>query len=265
MLIFMGLAIVSSHRRQPGSMGPFEEVIYGVLRPVQSGLSKGLDGIKGFWDGYLGLVAAQRENRSLRERIWELEQQLTEYHEIKASNERLRRLLDFQSGSKLRTLAAEVIGEDSTGWFHLLVIDKGLAHGVTRGMPVVVPEGVVGQTIECAERSSKVMLITDRNSGVDVMIQRTRARGVLEGLGRKGLCALKYVARTEEVVEGDRVITSGLGGVYPKGLLVGAVTSVSREGYGLFQQVEVSPQVDFDRLEEVMVLLEEGAAGGRAQ
>ncbi len=265
MLILMALAIVSSHRRQPGGMGPFEELIYGMLRPVQSALSAGLNGMRAFWDGYLGLVAVERENRSLRERIWELEQQLTEYHEIKASNERLRRLLDFQSGSKLRTLAAEVIGEDSTGWFHVLVIDKGLAHGVDRGMPVVVPEGVVGQTIECAERSCKVMLITDRNSGVDVMIQRTRARGVLEGLGRKGPCALKYVARTEDVLEGDRVITSGLGGVYPKGLLVGGVTSVSKEGYGLFQQVEVSPQVDFDRLEEVMILLEEGTLEGRAR
>lgn len=265
MLILMALAIVSSHRRQPGGIGPFEELIYGILRPMQSGLSAGLSGMRALWDRYLGLVAVEKENRSLRERIWELEQQLTEYHEIKASNERLRRLLDFQSGSKLRTLAAEVIGEDSTGWFHVLIIDKGLAHGVNRGMPVVVPEGVVGQTIECAERSCKVMLITDRNSGVDVMIQRTRARGVLEGLGRKGLCALKYVARTEQVVEGDRVITSGLGGVYPKGLLVGGVTSVSKEGYGLFQQVEVSPQVDFDRLEEVMILLEENTPKGEAQ
>jgi len=265
LLILMALGIISSHRRQPGGMGPFEEALYGVLRPMQSALSAGFKGARAFWDGYLGLVAVERENRALRERIWELEQQLTEYHEMKASNERLRRLLDFQSGSKLRTLPAEVIGEDSTGWFHVLIIDKGLAHGVKRGMPVVVPEGVVGQTVECAERSSKVMLITDRNSGVDVMIQRTRARGVLEGMGRKGACSLKYVARTEEVAEGDRVITSGLGGVYPKGLLVGAVTSVSKEGYGLFQQVEVSPQVDFDRLEEVMILLEEGGLQGRNQ
>ncbi len=258
LLILMALAVISSHRRESGRLSPFEWVIYEIGRPIQWAISSVSHGVRSVWDGYLGLVNVQRENRQLKERVKELEQRITDHQEVRASNERLQRLLEFQRGAKIRTVAAQVIGEDPTGWFHALMIDKGLVHGVERGMPVVAPDGVVGQTIECADRTSKVLLIIDRNSAVDILIQRNRARGILEGTGKRDSCLLKYVPRTENVTEGDRVITSGLGGVYPKGLLVGRVTSAVKEGYGLFQKVEVSPQVDFDRLEEVLVVMEGG-------
>jgi rod shape-determining protein MreC len=258
-LLLMALAVISSHRREPGSLSPFERVIYGIGRPFQWALSTGLQQARGVWEGYIGLVNVQRDNRRLQMRIREMEQRITDYEEVRASNERLAALLDFQRTANIPVVAAQVIGEDPSGWFHSLIIDKGLAQGVHRGMPVVAPEGLVGHIIECADRTSKVLLIIDRNSSVAVMIQRSRTRGVMEGLGRGDACTLKYVARTETVLEGDRVITSGLGGIYPKGLLVGNVVSVSREGYGLFQRVEVAPLVDFDRLEEVLVVTREGA------
>jgi len=128
---------------------------------------------------------------------------------------------------------------------------------------VVAKDGVVGQVIEAAPRTAKVLLIIDRNSAVDVMLQGRRTRAVMEGIGRRDTCILKYVPRTETVERGDRVITSGLGGIYPKGLLVGDVTGVWKEGYGLFQKVEIAPQVDFDRLEEVLVVRREEHRPGR--
>jgi len=185
----------------------------------------------------------------------ELEQKLTDYEELKAANVRLRRLLSFRGDLGVPSMAAQIIGDDSTGWFRTVLIDKGRRHGVARRMPVVAPEGVVGQTIECALGVSKVLLITDRNSAIDVMIQRSRTRGILEGKGEEDLCTMKFVARTADVKEGDRVITSGLGGIYPKGLLVGRVVAVQKQPFGLFQSVEVAPSVNFGRLEEVLVLL----------
>jgi rod shape-determining protein MreC len=250
----MAMTIISSHRRSPGSLTAFERRVYGIAKPLQWSLSTGLKGLRSLWEGYVGLVHVKQENVFLKKQVQELERRLTDYQELKATNQRLRSLLRFRNNVKLPTLAAQVIGEDSTGWFQTLLIDKGKKNRVERGMPAVATDGVVGQTIECADRTSKVLLIVDRNSAVDIMIQRSRTRGILEGTGKRSVCAVKYVTRTADVQEGDRVITSGLGGIYPKGLLVGRVVSLEREGYGLFQKIEVTPQVDFDRLEEVMVV-----------
>ena len=207
------------------------------------------------WEDYVALVHAQKENRRLSARIQELEQEMAECQELRASNQRLGALLDFQSSVRLPSVASRVIGEDSSGWFHTLLIDKGQKDGVERAMPVVARQGLVGHVVESAERTAKVLLIIDRNSAVDVLLQESRTKAVLEGVGRQDLCVLKYVPRSETVQKGERVITSGLGGIYPKGLLVGTVEGVWKEGYGLFQRVEVSPKVDFQRLEEVLVIL----------
>lgn len=254
-LIVTALAIISSHRRDPGSLSFLERSIYALVRPVQSGLAHVLSAVRSTWGDYLMLVNAQRENRRLAARIQELEQEMAECHEIRASNERLEALLSFQSSMRIPSVVSRVIGEDSSGWFHTLLIDKGTRDGVERAMPVVAREGLVGHVVESADRTAKVLLITDRNSAVDVLLQESRTKAVLEGVGRQDLCVLKYVPRSETVQKGERVITSGLGGIYPKGLLVGKVTEVWKEGYGLFQRVEVTPKVDFQRLEEVLVIL----------
>jgi rod shape-determining protein MreC len=257
LLILMAMAIISTHRGNPGRLGPFDEFIYGIAKPLQWGLTSLSNGVKAFWNDYVHLVYVQQENEVLHRRLRGLEQQITDYRELKALNERLRRLLDFKNRFERPTVAGQVIGDDSTGWFQTLLIDKGRRHGLRSGMPVMAPDGIVGQTIECALGTSKVLLIIDRNSAVDVMIQRSRTRGVLEGTSKSQVCLMKYVDRVADVAVGDRVITSGLGGIFPKGLLVGRVSSVVREGYGLFQKVEVTPHVDFHRLEEVLVVLDQ--------
>ncbi len=254
-LMVAAMAIISSHRRDPGSLSLLERSIHALVRPVQSGLAQMFSAVRSTWEGYLALVHAQKENQRLLARIQELEQEMTDCREMMASKQRLETLINFKSSMSLPSVVSRVIGEDSSGWFHTLLIDKGTRDGVERAMPVVVREGLVGHVVESADRTAKVLLITDRNSAVDVLLQESRTRAVLEGVGRQDRCLLKYVPRSETVQKGERVITSGLGGVYPKGLLVGKVAEVWKEGYGLFQRVEVSPKVDFQRLEEVLVIL----------
>ena len=148
-----------------------------------------------------------------------------------------------------------MVAFDPSGWFQTILIDKGRNDGVVLDMAVVSAEGLVGRVIGVGKHHAKVLLILDGNSAVDAYIQSSRARGVLVGLGRE-LCLLKYVQRNEDVQVGDKVISSGMGGVFPKGLLVGTVQGVVRGSSGLFQRVEVEPAVNFSRLEEVMVVIQ---------
>jgi len=172
---------------------------------------------------------------------------------VRLENQRLRLLLDFKETQDIDTLPARVIGEDASSWFRTIMIDKGSEHGVTEGMPVVVAEGVVGRVVRSSPRFARVLLITDASSAVASLLQENRARGVCRGQG--DLLIFDFVLRQEEVAVNDRVVTSGMGDVFPKGLVIGHVKSVDSQEYGLFQTIEVKPAVDFSHLEEVLVLL----------
>jgi rod shape-determining protein MreC len=132
------------------------------------------------------------------------------------------------------------------------VIDRGTQDGIVKGSAVLAPEGIVGQVFLASAHAARVLLVSDHNSGVDAIVQRTRAQGIVQGTVDAG-CVLKYVKRTEDVQLGDDVITSGLDGIFPKGLPIGRVVEVDKRGRGLFQHAEVKPSVDFDQLEEVLV------------
>ena len=168
-------------------------------------------------------------------------------------NERLRSLLGMQKDLELSGVAANVVGYDPSGWVRSLVINQGASSGVSVGLPVVDSQGVVGQVIAAGRYSGRVLLITDHSSGVDALVQRTRARGVLEGSG-ESLCELSYVERNSDIISGDTIITSGMDGVYPKGLVLGTVSGVRKSSNGLFLSVEVEPQVRFAKLENVFVV-----------
>ena len=138
------------------------------------------------------------------------------------------------------------------------MLDKGISDGVRKGMAVVTPLGVVGQVVAVTARTAKVLLLTDANSGIDVLVQRTRSRGIVSGSLENGV-VLKYVKRSEDIQEGDRLITSGTDGVFPKGMMVGTVIKVSKQHIGLFQSIEVLPAVQAARVEEVLVVAAERA------
>lgn len=223
-----------------------------VMAPLQRTTALVGRSVSGSWRGIVEVVHARNENQALRARVRTLEQEIDRLGEAERENARLRRLLDLRESLRGDLLTARVIGRDATGLSRTLSIDRGERDGVTKGAAVLAPDGVVGQVYLASRHAARVLLIADHNSGVDVLVQRTRARGIVEGVIDDG-CALKYVKRTEDVQLGDAVVTSGLDGIFPKGLPVGLVVAVDKRGQGLFQYAEVAPRVDFGQLEEVLV------------
>lgn len=210
-------------------------------------------GARTLWGRYLYLMSTAKENEALSKRVQELETKLGLLTEFEAENDRLRQVLSFSTDRQLRGTVASVIGADASGWIRGLVIDRGTAHGLRAGMAVLHPLGVVGQITSVGSNSARVLLVNDHSSGVDVLVQGSRVRGVLEGAGEKA-CELKFVTKENPVKVGDVVVTSGMDQVFPKGLVVGTVSQVSAQTGTLFQTVEVRPAVNFARVEEVIVL-----------
>jgi rod shape-determining protein MreC len=252
-LLLVALLWYSVGLRQQKETSFFESLVLRATGPFQAGLSSVINGVADIWDGYLYLVDTVDDNRQLQVENSALKSELNRLEEISLENERLRRLLEFKETQAVQTLPAQVIAEDASSWFRTVVIDKGFADGVLEGMPVVVAEGVVGRVIRNGPRESKVLLITDASSAVAALVQASRSRGICRGQGE--FLNFDFVLRKEQLEVGDPVITSGMGGIFPKGLLIGYVQSVDRMEFGLFQVIEVVPAVDFSRLEEVLVLL----------
>jgi rod shape-determining protein MreC len=209
--------------------------------------------VEDMWDGYVQLVDTHRENSRLREDIRGLNLRVLEGNEALLANQRLELLLAMKKNVKAPTIAATVIGEDVTSWFRTLVISRGSSSGIREGMAVISADGVVGQTVKVSSSTSRVLLLTDHASGISATIQRSRARGVVKGK-EEMLCTLEFTTREEDVKVGDMVITSGIGGLFPKGLPIGEVTMVKRGEYGIFQTVSIRPAVNLPHLEEVLVV-----------
>jgi rod shape-determining protein MreC len=201
----------------------------------------------------LDLVDVRRENIVLRSSVKLLNERIVAGNEALVANARMKALLDLKVTLPLPSLAVSVIGEDSSAWFKTLVVDRGSADGLLEGMPVVVAGGVVGRLVKVAPQSSRVLLLTDHASAIAALVQRSRARGVVRGAG-EGRCSLEFTVRDEDVKVGDTVISSGIGGVFPKGLAIGEVTMVKKGEYGVFQTIEVRPTVNLGKLEEMLVL-----------
>ncbi len=222
---------------------PFEKAGEVVTRPLRSA---------GGWVS--GLGASRAEVERLRQQNEELRTRNAELEEARQENERLRSLVKFVEARELESLGARVIGRPTTSWEGIITIDRGSAEGVRRGMPVIGDAGLLGQIVEAAVHSSRVQLITDQRSGVAALIQRTRAAGVVRGSIDRNL-TLDFVSRDASLRVGDVVMTSGMGGVYPKGIVVGKITKIRREPNALSPFVAVEPAARVGELEEVLVLV----------
>ena len=255
LIFLLAFSLISANLHSRENMSFFESLVVGISAPVQKVVWGIIGGVGSVWRGYFYLVGLEKENKDLKRELQELKLQMNRYREADLANERLRALLNFKKSIATPLLPAQLVAFDPSGWFQTILIDKGRNDGVVLDMAVVSAEGLVGRVIGVGNHHAKVLLILDGNSAVDAYIQRSRARGVLVGLGRE-LCLLKYVQRNEDVQVGDKVISSGMGGVFPKGLLVGTVQEVVRASSGLFQRVEVEPAVNFSRLEEVLVVIQ---------
>lgn len=234
-----------------------ERSLIEVVAPVQRLLKESVQAVEEVWLSYFYLVGLRAENRELKEKVNALRLEKSRYQELLAAQDRLKGLLEYRRTLNRPTRAARVVGRDPTRWFRSIIIDRGKEAGVREDMPVINTSGVVGRVVSSSSGFAKVLLIIDQNSAVDSLIQRSRERGVLKGVAIDR-CDLEYMVKSSDVAVGDKVVTSGLGRVFPKGLAVGSVSSVDEVPGELFKDVEVRPAVDFSKLEEVLVILKEG-------
>ncbi len=251
--LLLSLYILTAAARGQIKSDPIGPLLLWALRPLQLGAHTISRWIKDIQEGSATLAGFKSENEKLRKRIAQLEVERNRLLEAEATNRRLQQLLDFRPHLPAAAVTATIIANSASTWFQSCLIDKGDAAGVRKGMAVVTPLGVVGRVVSAANHSAKVLLVTDPSSGVDVFVQRTRARGIVSG-SLENSTIMKYVKRSEDIQVGDRLITSGLDGVFPKGLMVGTVIRVRKQHLGLFQYVEVMPAVNSARTEEVLVV-----------
>ena len=232
---------------------PVGALLMWVLRPLQIVAQGTANGFIAIQENYLTMSGFKAENERLRKRIQSLEVERQRLLEAEATHRKLQTLLDFRAQLPGKPVTASIIANSASSWFQGCILDKGSADGVAKDMAVVTPLGIVGKVVSVTARSAKVILLTDANSGIDVLVQRTRSRGIVSGSLDSGT-VLKYMKRSEDVQVGDRLISSGLDGVFPKGLLAGTVIKVSKQSLGLFQSVEVLPAVQSALVEEVLVV-----------
>lgn len=251
--LLLSLYILTATARGQIKNEPVGALLMWILRPLQIAGQGTANWIKGFRDRYDTLAGFRSENDRLRKRLQTLEIERQRLLEAEATNRRLQQLLDFRNELPAGAITASIIANSATSWFQSCTLNKGSADGLRKGMGVVTPLGVVGKVVAVTGRTAKVLLVTDPNSGIDVLVQRTRSRGIVSGSLESGT-VLKYMKRSEDVQEGDRLVTSGLDNIFPKGLLVGTVIKVRKQSRGLFQTVEVWPAVQAARVEEVLVV-----------
>jgi len=211
-------------------------------------------GVSKIWGGYFNLVNVSQDNQKLKDENQELRNQLLTYDEVKIENQRLNRLLELKAPDGFFKKAAKIIGQDVSSESLSFVINIGSRHGVQLRDPVITPEGVAGTVKRVYPFTSVFTAIADPSHHLDAFIPRSRARFIVEGRSFPLAGRLKYLDRSEDVRVGDRVLTSGLDGVFPRGVLVGSIIKVNRPKTGILQDSELRSAVDFGKIEEVIVL-----------
>lgn len=225
-----------------------------LFRPFYLAVDSLREGVSGVWYRYIALVGVSRENDRLRKELATLREQLHETRDAILENRRLKELLRYSGTVERRTLGARVVGHDVSPWFRAIFLGTGSEAGIETGMSVVTPYGAVGRIHKAHPGLSEVLLVTDGRFAADVMVERSRVRAVAEGIGGN-FCRLKYVSPVHDVAVGDRIVFSGFDGSMPKGVLLGTVVSVDRPKESLFQKVKVQCAVNFQDVEEAMVIL----------
>lgn len=255
LFIFLLIPIVAidTATRAPRDYRLPDRIIIGLTSPIQSFLTWTLDSITEFFQNYVFLLNTREQNNLLLEQNRRLLGQIAQLRESKEENERLKKILKFQEDFAIKTTVARVIAKDVTTEFRSVRINRGSDQGIRKNMAVLTHDGVVGRVLRVTAQTADVVTLLDFQSAVDVVVERSRARGIVAGLSDQ-LCELKYALRTDDIQVGDILVSSGLGGIFPKGVPVGVVSRVNKKPFGITQEVEVRPSVDFARLEEVMVV-----------
>ena len=255
LVILVGLSLIAISRqlRAPTGETYFLRSVVTVTSPFQWGVTAVAGGVSDLLNSYLYFYGIKDENRRLTDEVNLLRTEVQELREELFRVGRLEEFAAYRLETGLEGTVARVIGESPDPWTRTIVVNRGWEEGVRRGSPVVMPDGLVGRVTEVTKHSSIVRLIIDRSSRVPVIVNRSRARAILEG-ENSGTCQLKYLDRTQDVLVGDVIITSGLTGTYPRGIEVGSVSQVLKKSYGLYQYAKVLPQASSRSFEDVLIL-----------
>ena len=251
-LLILAIQVFSLYADDKQVENPFSRFILNLNYYPQKLIYSVTDKIVDAWENYIDLIDTNKDNLRLQLENKKLRQKTIELMEVKLQNERLKKLLQFKEHTTHDTVTANVIaGSPSLLRKEIVIIDKGSKSGIREGMPVASYDGIVGRIHLVGNRNSEVLLITDPLSAVDAYIHRTRARGIIKGAGNG--CVMDYIENDTDLSMGDKVISSGKDGYFPKGVLIGTVDSIEEKGG--FLSAHVSPNVELNSLEEVLVIL----------
>lgn len=268
LMLALPLVTYAAHAHKPFVPGPVRNGVVWVTSPIQRAIVWSVAGAQDAWYGYVDLRGTRQENLELRRKVLALEASQEHVRELAAENERLRRLAAFsEAQSDIRMVSASVVAFGPDPKFRSVRIGRGSLDGVNVGMPVVTPDGVVGRISRVYEHTADVLLIIDPTSAVAALSQRTRTRATARGTGDVARVRLDFIVKSDDIEEGDILVTAPSGGLFPKGLRLGRVTHVTESAdnnsHGLFKGAELIPAVDFDRLEEVLVVIDNGPSAAR--
>jgi len=254
--VVLGHVILISAQVNVRQEGNFLQVVsFSALAGIEEIISFGTNAVGTAWSRYVSLRDAEEENAVLRESIDQLELRLQQQNALARRARSLQRLLELRNSVELLTLSAQVIAVDATPWFRTFTVDRGTGDGVRQDLAVIAPSGVVGRVVGTpGPRAAKVQLLIDRNAAAGALIERTRAAGVVTGVDGQSFLRMDYVSNLEDVQIDDAVVTSGTDGIYPKGFIIGTVADV-RRGDDLYKSILVAPVVEFAKLEDVLIVL----------
>lgn len=237
---------VNTYSKAKGNIGE-------IAGPTLKLIGKPANLVGYLFDTYINLIDTKKENVELKKKLDILQLENQKISEFDKENKRLKSILKLAEQHPNKMIAARVIGEDIKNWFRCIIIDKGRDSGVTEKMPIITPKGLVGQAVEINKWHSKIMILNDTNSSVDVYVEGKNTRGILEGTGQTTL-KLKYILKNDDTAIGDKLITSGKDSIYPKGLPTGIIITVNRNNSGIFADIDVMPFNNYKRLDEVLII-----------
>jgi rod shape-determining protein MreC len=246
------LVLISAQVTSKRGVPLLEEAIFGSMAEVQRVATGGIGGVRSTWQNYVNLRQIGQENDALKQRVSQLEVALQRERAQAEQTRVLQQALDLKTETPFATTAAMIIASGASPDFRTMTLDKGSSQGLATDMAVLAPEGVVGRVILPTPRAAKVQLIIDRNAAVAGLVERSRAQGIVVGTGNDRM-RFDYVPGSADLKVGDRVVTSGLDGIYPKGFVIGQIESVERSA-GEFSNVLIRPAVNLSALETVLVV-----------
>lgn len=254
-LLVLPLITYLAHSKGGRDLNPVDRAVIAATTPIQRALAAVVGWGIDTWQGYVALRDVRDQNLQLQVENRRLRQTVAQMVEAQTENERLRKMIGFAESAPTPVLTAPIIGEAPVMNLLTIKIGKGTADGVSKGMAVVSSDGIIGRVLSAGLRSADVILISDTNFAVPVRVQRSRARAKVMGRGARDRPALVQALRTDDIEDGDILVTAGTDDVFPKGLIVGRVTNVTRPHHGMFLSAEIVPAVDVTRAEEVFVLM----------